>query len=161
MHYFLFHLIGITTTYEYRVCSLSLSIPCSLTWKILHLTNCTDPVHISWSGSPTWHTMATLMGDNVTIYLHRIMHKHTRTHTYTHLKVCSYNDTSCSTNIGTYIPFTVSIVSQQPRISDRVKHVLKEVDFGRAKLVWLAAILPWQLCHNWSQRTVLLSRSAL
>ena len=43
----------------------STNIPCSLVCEILHLMNCTDAVHVIWSGAPTRHTGATIIGDNV------------------------------------------------------------------------------------------------
>ena len=46
---------------------ISTSVPCSLACRTFHLMNPTDAVHVSWSGSPTWHTGATIIGDNVTI----------------------------------------------------------------------------------------------
>ena len=46
---------------------ISTSVPCSLACRTFHLMNPTDAVHVIWSGSPTWHTGATIIGDNVNI----------------------------------------------------------------------------------------------
>ena len=45
----------------------SSGVPCSLNCKMLHFMNCTDVVHVSWSGPPTWHTGATVIGDNLSL----------------------------------------------------------------------------------------------
>ena len=54
---------------EFLETIISSSIPCSLITMMLHLMNCIDlaALHVSSSGSPTLHTRASLIGDNINI----------------------------------------------------------------------------------------------
>ena len=52
---------------------ISSSLLCSLNTVKLKLINSTEAVHVRLSGSPTRHTGATFVGDNVTIPVHKII----------------------------------------------------------------------------------------